>query len=423
MTSGLDGFSAAWSIVIGLCLLGMSLGVRVTDRPARGVGSIQIWKQDAFVHGLFVLSALGQSSLLRAWFPSGINPGSGAPEPVILTEDPSLFVAVGLIIVPGFCFGALLRLIIQTARAGSDPGRSFTGRFSCLILMGVGLGYTLSGMLDFTIFHLSVGGWMAVGLTGLSVGIAWLNVGVAGARDLKEGERSMSDTVACGGQPFGGAERIRAQHPASRVMAFGSGFVVLIHHIGWSSGMSSVLGSFAAAVFVVTSVSLFALGAGSWMGGRILNHRICVFQGIALGQVSALVLTLIALQWMEDLPYHYLQAFSSFAGGPVHLMAVRFIMVALLMGLPCAALGVFLRLSLMEDREVDADGRTGIASLHAWSCAGALAGSWITGLGLVPLFGSQASLMMATVLHAGMAAWALYLANGVGAYRVHREHT
>jgi spermidine synthase len=175
------------------------------------------------------------------------------------------------------------------------------------------------------------------------------------------------------------------------VAAFVSGFASLATQVAWTRILVLIIGSTTYAFAAVLVVYLVALGAGSAWASRAARPRMHL---AAMHVLMALGL-LVGVLCVNRLPYWYL--WLSDAWRPATLLGVLGMSMAIAFGVlawPVFCAGTILPLVLVGG--VPADGRgTGraVGRIYAINTVGAIAGAVLAGFVLVPVLGSEATLL------------------------------
>jgi spermidine synthase len=244
-----------------------------------------------------------------------------------------------------------------------------------------------------------------IGVWGTIVVGAALNVGVGvGVLRLpRPGEEPMATAEA---------PTEEQPHQLLLVTAFFSGFISLATQVAWTRVLALIVGSTTYAFSSVLLVYLVALAVGSAWAAR--RGRGTAGVGADLAVVHELVALgmLAALYSVNSLPYWYLELHDRFT--PTSLGGFTALNGAMIFGvlfMPVVCAGTILPLAMIGVLRGGAHA-TGpaVGRIYAVNTLGAILGAILVGFVLLPLFGSQATLLgvalLAATLGIVLALWA-----------------
>ena len=188
-----------------------------------------------------------------------------------------------------------------------------------------------------------------------------------------------------------------AASPAARRLLFGaaflSGLVSLASQVAWTRVLSLIVGSTTYAFAAVLLVFLAALGIGSafaaWRGGWAKD----VVGDLALAHGVVALLMLVAIGWVDGLPYFYLRLYDwgpeAFSGSVARSLAAA--LVLLLPSVTAAGTLLPFALIALVPREARDTGAA-VGRVYAVNTTGAIVGAVLAGFVLVPHMGTQRTL-------------------------------
>ena len=193
------------------------------------------------------------------------------------------------------------------------------------------------------------------------------------------------------------------------VLFFLSGTSALIYQVLWLRLLGLVFGVTVYAASTVWAVFMAGLAVGSVLGGRAADRvrRPLVWLGVAEALIG---LTALATPFALDLLQGaYAAVHPSLNSSPVTLTVVRLAMSFAVLIVPSALMGATLPLVVKSSlREAEGlGGRVGV--LYATNTAGAIAGSLVAGLVLIPRAGIQSSFLIAAAVNGVVAMTAVAL--------------
>jgi spermidine synthase len=230
----------------------------------------------------------------------------------------------------------------------------------------------------------------AIGVWGTIAAAAALNVGVGAA------------VLALPAVPAEPVPRRLGVPAASRLLlvaAFLSGLVSLVTQVTWTRVLLLVVGSTTHAFSSVLVVYLVALGAGSWWATRRGGRVRTVAPDLAAMHLLAALFMLVAIYSVNRLPGWYLALYGWWSPEASAGVALRAVVTAFaILFLPVFAAGTILPLAMVGVLPPDARG-TGpaVGRIYAVNTLGAIAGAVLAGFVLVPLLGTQGTLVGVTL--------------------------
>jgi spermidine synthase len=189
------------------------------------------------------------------------------------------------------------------------------------------------------------------------------------------------------------------------VAAFFSGALSFTTQVAWTRVLVLVVGSTTYAFSTVLVVYLSALAAGSaWAstrGARVDDVR----RDLAVMHLLMALGLLAAIASVNRLPYWYLELFQSWQPASVAgIVVLTTVIVFGLLFVPVACAGTILPLAIIGAVPREARGTgAAVGRIYAVNTIGAIVGSVLAGFVLVPLLGSQATLLGVTLLGAALA--------------------
>jgi spermidine synthase len=288
---------------------------------------------------------------------------------------------------PTFAMGATLPVIAHTVR-GSSHGRARLGLLYSANLAGAVAGCLIAGFYLLRLFDMGVATYVA----------AALNVAVgAAALTIRPESRLDGDPEAA---PFDGevADRSRIVYPAIAL----SGFNALAAEVVWTRYLALAFGATVYTFSIVLAVFLVALGSGSSTAAAALRTLKQPARWLGWCQLAT-VPAMLWSAWMlgDVLPFWRDPTLS---GSIWAVMAIDFAR-ALAAILPAPLLwGASFPLALAAAGSDDPSGSVA-GRVYAANTAGAIAGSLLASLLLIPVLGSQQAqrVMVFAALASGMA--------------------
>jgi len=181
---------------------------------------------------------------------------------------------------------------------------------------------------------------------------------------------------------------------------FASGAAAMICEVAWTRAFAQVIGSSTYAFTIMLITILAGLAAGSLLfhaSRRRIQAGVLgwglLFAAIALSVRAALPL-------FNVLPYGVAKLFALMGRGPAHLHGIQLLLCGSIMAVPTVLMGAVLPWAAAAFRPES--GKTGSTTgqYYAANTLGAIAGTVIAGLALVPMLGAERSLAAASWLYA-----------------------
>jgi spermidine synthase len=186
----------------------------------------------------------------------------------------------------------------------------------------------------------------------------------------------------------------------------------MVCEVAWTRAFAQVLGSSTFAFTIMLSTVLTGIACGGLLFHALRPRFKPGLIGLALLLAGIGLGIRIALPLFNLLPYAVARLFPIMAKGPFHLHALQTLLCASVMALPTLLMGASLpwAVAAAEPGPV----RIGSASGACYSAntLGAIAGSVLGGLVLVPLLGTERALGSAAWLYLAAAGLSLFLSSG-----------
>lgn len=183
-----------------------------------------------------------------------------------------------------------------------------------------------------------------------------------------------------------------------------TGFLSMLYEIVWTRMISLVVGSSSYAFAIVLAIFLFGLALGALLYSRTAATRPPSAGGLAvlllgLGLWVTLTLSLIPL-----LPEIMIRLAQIPGVGYLRLLAFELVLALTVLLIPTLILGAALPMSMgIVSRALGQLGRD-VGGVYLANTGGAIAGSVLTGFALIPLLGSERTLVVGVLLNLALAA-------------------
>lgn len=191
------------------------------------------------------------------------------------------------------------------------------------------------------------------------------------------------------------------------LLFFCSGASALIYQVLWLRKLGLVFGVTVYAASTVWACFMLGLAAGSLLSGRVADRvrRPLVWFGVAEAMIAASALaTPTALAALQGV---YAALYPSLAHGGGAITAARFLMALAVLVIPTVLMGATLPLVVKSSAFRNSDLGRRMAMLYASNTVGAIAGTLISGLYLIPRHGIRKSFLIAACVNLIVAAVAI----------------
>ena len=386
--------SASMSLVLSIFFFGLAAGSYVFGRRSPSI------TKPLLVYGIlegiigsisFVLiyALLNFHKLMAFVYPQGSLTALGHTAKFVLV--------FALFIIPTFAMGATLPLLIRlfsNAKAGAERARSISALYA-INTLGAVLGAFSAGFVLFP----------AVGIVGANQLAALGNVliFVVCVFFQKRHDRALSLTKIETGATDAAENRSNSKRLALLTLSTGvAGFSSIAAEVVWSKYLGIFLGTNIFGLSLILTLFLIGIAGGSFLLSRFV-HRVSnqalLLVGLLVGAVVATVGSTIflgALPVVANLLAYYFAP-------KVSLLAIKCVLVSVTLIVPTLFFGALLPLTihLLTGGRKEASSSTGV--VYAINTAGAILGSYLAGVILIPRFGSSLTMVVAIGLLALMA--------------------
>jgi spermidine synthase len=296
------------------------------------------------------------------------------------------------LIIPTFCMGGTLPLLLKLVTKSAEEAGMRVATLYWINSAGAVVGAATAGFLLIRIYSLDTAIWITAAAS-IGGGIAAIVVARA-ARTAAPGDRS---------QPAG--TRAEAGSNADRfppsivtlalATATVSGFISMIYEVAWIRLLSTILGSSTYSFTLMLIAFISGIASGGWIVGRMLRRRRNLLRLLALCQIGAAVAMLATMPFYERLPYFLWKlskAIPPTADQFGVFLLLEFLFCLALMWIPTTLSGMSLPISgRIATAEVNVLGRS-IGNVFSLNTVGAVAGTLIAGLVLIPFLGVKSAL-------------------------------
>jgi spermidine synthase len=182
-----------------------------------------------------------------------------------------------------------------------------------------------------------------------------------------------------------------------------SGFTAMLYEVAWSRLLVQVLGSSTYAYSMMLGTFLFGLALGAGLATRYLVRSAQPLWTLGLCQLVVGVTTYGGALLIDQLPFCYARLYYYFQPQVPGTMAMLFLLSFGLMILPTIALGAMFPVAIRALNPSGAKTARVVGWAYSLNTLGAIVGSVAAGFWLLPLLGSQITLLIGIALNAVMA--------------------
>ncbi len=193
---------------------------------------------------------------------------------------------------------------------------------------------------------------------------------------------------------------------SDRVLLLGvalAGFSSLVYEVAWTRLLALVLGSSVYAFTAMLTTFLLGIALGSMVISYLADRIRNPFRGFVLAQVLVAVSTMILTPQFDRLPRMFLVLYDKVGGDWWSFQLVQFTCTLIVMLLPTIFIGAALPLAAKAyTHRVRGLGRS-VGTIYASNTVGAIVGSFMGGFVLLPLLGTQNTIVAASAVNMGIA--------------------
>lgn len=398
-TNVLGASTHALTIVLAAFMMGLGLGAWALGKLSDRLSEANIAKGYILVEvgmGLYALVLpllLALAEKFYVWF-------YGIVEPGLLASNCLRFViAFCLLAAPTTLMGATLPLMSRYfIRMKSQISLSISRLYSANTF-GAIAGAAMTGFVLLPRFGILASTRLAVGVNFMVAFGFWL---AHSAMNKGSGARMPAMPTTSAIQSL--SVKITAKPCPPRVQSAAmlayclSGAAAMLYEVSWTRTLSMILGTTTYAFSTMVATFLLGIALGSALYGLIPKDwsRSRVFTWLQLLTALAVLCT---IPLFEKLPVFYLRLHSLWAFTWLNVQFVRFVLAASIMLIPTIAMGALFPVmgALLID-ETDQVGQ-GLGKAYGMNTIGAVSGTIVGGLILVPLVGMQKTILIGAAMN------------------------
>lgn len=366
------------SAILTVFMTGLAFGSRLAGRiiDTRPLPLVRTYAALEAAIGLYNLAL---PLLLRAVDPLFGLLYSSAYQSFALLAAARLAIAFALLIAPATLMGATLPVLVRFYVDNIDNVGAQAGRVYSANTLGAALGTVAAGFVLVPF----------MGVMFALVFAAVLNLGIA---LVAWHSGTVSDPLPPGIVPVTAGPRIVL------VAMFLSGVAALINEVAWTRVLGLVLGPTTYAFTLMLCSMIAGLGLGAAIGS-VLTRRCgvrvstfaCVQAGIGLASLALVPAFGRLPLWIGGLVMRYVESFAS-------IQILEFLLMFGLMLTPTTLLGMTFPIASKLYARSDSLLGTEVSAVYAFNTLGGIVGSLAAGFALIPIIGSQWTLIVAALI-------------------------
>lgn len=303
-----------------------------------------------------------------------------------------------VLVIPTTFMGATLPLLSRYVVRRMDRLGSGVGWLYGINTFGAVAGTFLTGYLligTIGVFATTVAAALVNGVVALLAFMLWRSEG------LQEAAPPEESSVEGG--------RLPVLHVAILVGIALSGFASLTYEVAWTRLLSLVLGSSVYAFTAMLTTFLLGIALGSLIVSKLADRIERPFAAFVVVQVCVAVGVLAVTPLFDRLPMLFLILFGKMGGSFWVFQLAEFLLCVVVMLLPTLFIGATLPLAAKAfTSRLDRVARS-VGTVYASNTVGAIAGSFLAGFVLLPLVGTQKTILVASAVNVAVAVMILML--------------
>lgn len=297
-----------------------------------------------------------------------------------------------VLVVPTTFMGATLPILSRYVVRRMDGLGSGVGRLYGINTFGAVFGTFLTGY----VLIGTVGVWATTLIAAAVNGIVALLAFSLWRAEGRQAPPTTEGTAVDGG-------RLPALHVAILGGIAFSGFASLTYEVAWTRLLSLVLGSSVYAFTAMLTTFLLGIAIGSVVVSRLADKLRRPIAAFVVVQVCVAASVLAVTPLFDRLPVLFLILFGKMGGSFWVFQIAEFLLCVLVMLLPTLFIGATLPLAAKAfTSRLDRVARS-VGTVYASNTLGAIAGSFLAGFALLPLVGTQKTILIASAVNLAVA--------------------
>ncbi|MEM7248154.1 MAG: fused MFS/spermidine synthase [Acidobacteriota bacterium] len=422
LAQSLGGTLAATTAVLTAYMAGLALGARLfADRGGRGRAGVVLFGWLEVFAGVAALLTLPLIWLLDEVYALVAGPLQDHGSLLLLCK---LFLACLILMPATTCMGGTLPVLCQSLSRRASLSGTGAGGLYALNTLGAMLGVLIALFVLLPRWGLTSSVLIGAAID-LAVGLFVIGMARLGRRSPEDGTSGPADERPPAGESEPDDEVPELERGATRparpgrlaAALFVVGLCGLAYEVLWTRILVFYFGSGAHAFGVTLMVVLAGLALGGFLGGHVADRTGRPLLVFSLSQAALVPVIAYQIWWIPRLPDFLVTVAQRVGERLTHEQVVFVLFLGALQWLLPAALLQGVALPAAVRAVVKSRGQTGavVGRLAAASTAGAIPGAVIASHVLVPVFGTQGSLLAVAAL--GLTVAVLGLVE-LGAFRV-----
>ncbi len=402
--------SASMSLVLSIFFFGLAAGSFLLGKFHHKIAN-PIWtygKIEGFigVYGAGLVYLLFNMQQIMVWiYPSG--------ELSLVSHLIKFSIVFLVLILPTLAMGATLPILVKAFESlatnrKTDLSNSNNSSSSVSLLYGVNtlgavFGAFLSGFFLIPSFGVEITNHVAVFGNLLLLGIAYAYRSQFGSNSARAQEK-MADTLGVdNNEEISAKSEVAPNHPSKRksfsyvFMSGAAGFATLTAEVVWSKYLGIFMGTNIYGLSIILSLFLLGIALGSLLLNKILFKIKDRQRFFYLLCIALFVLLWVATALLAVLPVGT-TLLSYYIGGAVSLLTIKFLVAGLFIVGPTLVSGMLLPLAIELISRQNHDTPRATGQIYSVNTIGSIAGSYLSGVLLIPLIGSSHTLTVGLIV-------------------------
>ncbi len=395
----------AISTVLAAFMAGLALGglaaARWAQRVTRPLLAYGILEAFIGLYALVLPSMLTATAPFYLRFFRNFDPG-----PVTLGALQAGVVSA-LLLLPTFCMGATLPLLVRFSTRGNLRLGATVGRLYGANTLGAVLGTAAAGFVLLPRFGTAATTGATVAANGL-IAVAAIAISVA----LREGGESKysAPNAPASTPPNNEAQQQDLGLTPLLALAALTGASSLLYEVSWFRLMTLLLGGSAYAFSIMLLAFLLGIGLGGWAAGPMADRSLLrggqagLLRGLGKIQVMIAVLAWAAMFGYAQLPFMWVWLYDRLEGSSYHLLGGQLLLALLVMTPPALFMGASFPYLVRVAGGRYHEAGTPVGLIYGFNTLGAIVGALGGTLLLLPALHVRGSVLLAAAVNLLVAA-------------------
>ena len=351
--------------------------------------------------GLYALTAPALFHLLQSGYRTAFAHGLESP---ILIASTRFVLALLILILPTVCMGGSLPaishgLVRREQRFGAGISRLYGSN-----TLGAVVGLLATGFVLIEHYGLHRTNMIAAAAN-LAVGLTAVLTGRAADPKIIEEPAPVPQAVPDRRETF------------AVLLGVGvGGFIALALEVAWFRALVLIFGSTTYSFSAMLAVFLAGISLGALAFGWISDRMRRPLAAFALAEILIGLFTMFSLRWFNDMPLHLLRFLLNHSFSWPAMIAARFGITVVFLMVPAILMGfAFTVAARVMRRQTNASSRA-VGVVYAWNTVGGMFGAFAGGFLLLPLLGTERSLILLGVAAVLLGILVILFSNQRGAF-------